>query len=170
MAIKYTKDFNAQIRKDVRHFNQVRKTLSKRGIKLTPAPIKVSELKARYQTRGELNKELALLRKISSRDDNLIKEIETSGGARAINWDFQYLKTNQKQAIEFFEHERELELSKNPVYPHEKMRLYEIESALEVLNLNLDYLNQEQFKGFQSYIKEYFTTMTHMQNGYRGFL
>ena len=36
MSIKYTPEYNKEIRKAVQHFNTVRKTLSKRGIKLTP--------------------------------------------------------------------------------------------------------------------------------------
>lgn len=170
MAIRYTKSYNKEIRQAVKHFNSVRNTLSKRGIKLTPAPLKVSELKARYQTRRELNKEIALLNKVSSSDDRLLKEVETSGGATAIKWDLEYLKQNTKNAIEYFEWEKKLELQKNPVYPHEKERLNEIEENLNILQMDVDYMSQDQFKAYSGAVREYFQIQKHMQTGYRGFL
>jgi hypothetical protein len=170
MAIRYTKAYNKEIRQAVKHFNTVRNTLSKRGIKLTPAPLKVSELKSRYQTRRELNKELTLLNKVSSSDDRLLKEVETSGGATAIKWQFDYLKQNAKNAIEYFEWEKKLELQKNPVYPHEKERLNEIEANLNILQMDVNYMNQNQFKEYSGAVREFFQIQTHMKNGYRGFL
>lgn len=170
MAIRYTKAYNKEIRKAVRHFNSVRKTLSKKGIKLAPAPIKVSELKAKYQTRRELNKELRLLSKVSSRGDSLLKEIETKGGATAIKWNLDYLKQNVKNAIQYFEWEKELELAKNPKYPHEMARIHELDQNLAYLQTEVDYMNQEQFKGYQGAIREYFNIVKHMRSGYRGFL
>ncbi|MBO7715537.1 MAG: hypothetical protein J6S85_18385 [Methanobrevibacter sp.] len=168
--IKYTPEFNARIRKDVRHFNQVRKTLSKKGIEITPPPFNVSELKIRIQDRGELIKELNLLSKISSKSENVLKEVETSGGVKSIKWELDYLKANQKQAIEQFKREKEYELRNHPILPVEKMRLFEIEEMLEVMNLDVDYMNQEQFKNFKAGMKEFFQMAEHMNRGYRGFL
>ena len=168
--IKYTPEFNARIRKDVRHFNQVRKTLSRRGIKLAPTPIKVSDLKARYTNRRELEKELTLLRNVSSRDSNLLKQIETSGGATAVKWNLNYLKLNQKKAIEFFEHEKQLELKKRPMFPGERMRLDAIEQKLQYLNMDINYMNQEQFRSVTSIIREYQEQPGKIRGGYRGFL
>ena len=170
MAIRYTKSYNKEIRDTVRHFNSVRKTLSKKGIKLTPSPIKVSELKARYQTRRDLNKELNLLNKVSSSSDRLLKEVETSGGATVIKWNLDYLKQNTKNAIEYFEWEKKLELQKNPVYPHEKERLNEIEENLNILQTDVDYMNQTQFREYSGAVSEYFQIQKHMKTGYRGFL
>lgn len=170
MAIRYNKAYNQEIRKAVKHFNTVRNTLSKRGIKLTPAPIKVSELKARYQTRRELNRELNLLNKVSSSSDRLLEKVETSGGATAIKWNLDYLKQNTKNAIEYFNWEKELELKNNPVYPHERERLNEIERNIEVLQQDVDFMNQNQFKEYSGSIKEYLQIQEHMKRGYRGFL
>lgn len=170
MAIRYTKSYNQEIRKAVQHFNSVRNTLSKRGIKLTPAPLKVSELKARYQTRRDLNRELTLLNKVSSSSDRLLKEVETSGGATAIKWNLDYLKQNTKNAIEYFKWEKELELKNNPIYPHERERLNEIERNIEVLQQDVDFMSQNQFNEFSGAIKEYFQIFQHMKTGYRGFL
>ncbi len=170
MAIRYTKAYNKEIAKAVKHFNSVRKTLSKRGIKVASSPLKVSDLKARYQTRRELNKELNLLNKLSSSSDSLLKEVETTGGATAIKWNLEYLKQNAKQAIKYFEWEKELELEKNPVYPHERMRLEELQSNIDYLTMDVDYMSQNQFKAYSGAISEYFQIQKHMRSGYRGFL
>lgn len=170
MAIRYTKAYNKEIRDAIKHFNTVRKTLSKRGVKLTPAPLKVSELKARYQTRRDLNRELNLLNKVSSSDDRLLREVETQGGATAIKWNLDYLKQNTKNAIEYFEWEKKLEQQKNPIYPHEFERLNEIEQNIDYLKMDVDYMNQDQFKAYSGAVREYFQIQEHMKRGYRGFL
>ena len=171
MAIRYTKAYNKEIRDAVKHAKTVEKTLSKRGIKLGIAIPKVSELKAKYQTRRELNKELTLLNKLSSsRDSNVLKKIETSGGATAIKWEYDYLKQNVNNAIKYFQWERELELEKNPKYPHELSRIYEIDQNIVYLQSEVDYMNQEQFSAYKGVIKEYTQMVEHMKRGYRGFL
>jgi hypothetical protein len=170
MAIRYTKSYNKEIRKAVKHFNTVRNTLSKRGIKLTPSPLKVSELKARYQTRRELNRELTLLNKVSSSSDKLLKEIENSGGATSIKWELDYLKLNERNAINYFEREAEIERRRLPEYPGERMRLDALEQKIQYLKMDIDYMNQEQFRSYRSAIREYMATPAKMKGGYRGFL
>lgn len=170
MAIRYTKAYNKEIRQAVKHFNSVRNTLSRRGIKLTPAPLKVSELKARYQTRRDLNRELTLLNKVSSSSDRLLKEVETSGGATAIKWNLDFLKQNTKNALEYFEWEKKLEQQKNPIYPHEFERLNEIEQNIDYLKMDINYMNQDQFNAYSGAVREYFQIQEHMKKGYRGFL
>ena len=170
MAIRYNKDLNAKIRKEVKNFNARRKVLSKRGIKLTSAPIKVSELKARYQSRRDLEKELGLLSKVSSRNDSLLKEVENNGGATAIEWELEYLKLNEKKAREYFERERKIVASKVGRFPGERMRLDNIEYKLNILDLNIDYMNQDQFKAYKSTIREYMSIPGKIKGGYRGFL
>lgn len=170
MAIKYTKAYNQEIRKAVRHFNQVRNTLSKRGIKLTPSPIKVSELKARYQTRRELNRELTLLNKVSSSSDKLLKEIENQGGAKSIKWELDYLKLNERNALNYFKREAEIERRRLPEFPGEKMRYDAINQKIHYLQMDIDYMNQEQFRSYRSAIREYMATPAKMKGGYRGFL
>lgn len=170
MAIRYTKAYNKEIRQAVKHFNTVRNTLSKRGIKLTPSPLKVSELKARYQTRRELNRELTLLNKVSSSSDRLLKEIENSGGAKSIKWELDYLKLNERNALNYFKREAEIERKRLPEFPGEKLRLDAIEQKIQYLQMDIDYMNQEQFRSYRSAIREYMATPGKMKGGYRGFL
>ena len=170
MAINYDKSYNAEIRKAVRHYNQVRKTLSKHGIKLASAPIRVSELKARYQTRRDLNRELALLKKVSSSDDRLLRKVENQGGVAAIKWNLDYLKLNEKKAIDYFERQKEIELKKEPMFAGERMRLNAIEQKLQYLRMDVNYMNQNQFKSYSAIINEYLSTPSKIKGGYRGFL
>ena len=170
MAIRYNKAYNKEIRDAVKHAQTVEKTLSRRGIKLGIQVPKVSDLKARYQTRRELNKELTLLKKLSSSSDRLLKDVETSGGATAIKWGLDYLKLNQKKAIEFYENEKRIELESEPMFPGERMRLDEIEENLQILNMDVEYMNQEQFKTLSSSINDYLNMPGKQRAGYRGFL
>lgn len=170
MAIRYNKAYNNEIRKTIKHFNTVRNTLSKRGIKLTPSPLKVSELKARYQTRRDLNKELALLNKVSSSSDKLLREVENQSGATSVKWELDYLKLNAKKAIEYFEHEADIERKRLPEFPSERMRLDAIEQKIHYLKMDVDYMNQEQFRSYRSAIREYMATPAKQKGGYRGFL
>ena len=170
MAIRYNKAYNKQIRDTVKHARDVQKTLERHGVKLGYRVPKVSELKQKYRTRRELNKELSLLKKLSSSDDKLLQQVETTGGATAIKWDFEYLKQNAENAIKYYKWEKKLELSKNPVYPHEKERLNEIEENLDYLQMEVDYMNQDQFNAYKGAINDYFKMQEHMKRGYRGFL
>lgn len=170
MAIRYTKAYNKEIRDAVKHAKTVANTLSRRGVKLGIAIPKVSELKSKYQTRRELNKELTLLKKLSSSSDSVLKQIETSGGATAIKWEYDYLKQNAQNAIKYFEWEKKLELQKDPKYPHEMARIYELDTNISYLQSEVDYMNQDQFKAYKGAIREYFQIQKHMKQGYRGFL
>ena len=170
MAIRYTKAYNKEIRQAVKHFNSVRNTLNKRGIKLTPSPLKVSELKARYQTRRELNRELTLLNKVSSSSDKLLKRVENQSGASSVKWELDYLKLNTKKAIEYFQHEADIERKRLPEFPGERLRLDALEQKIQYLKMDVDYMNQEQFRSYRSAIREYMAVPGKQKGGYRGFL
>ena len=64
----------------------------------------------------------------------------------------------------------ELELKKEPMFPGERMRLDAIEQKLQYLNMDVDYMNQEQFKSYRAAIREYIATPGKIKGGYRGFL
>lgn len=168
MPIRYDKNFNDRIYSVVRNYNKRVQRLQRKDRKNIPQHVKVSELKARYSNRADLNKELNLLESFNKRD--LQKTVETKGGAEAISWHLDYLKANTKNAIKYFERERDIELKKNPIYPSQKMRLNEVEEAINTLQQDLNYLNQSQFNSYSSYIKEYLDSPRRMMNGYRGFL
>lgn len=169
MAIHYDKSYNAEIARTVKNFNQKRNRAIKRGFKSVPAPIKVSDLKARYTSRQEMNKQLAQLRNFGIRKDTL-KYVENQGGARSIEWEFNYLKSNVKAAREFFIKEYELEQTRVNDFPGERMKLDEIAKKISTLDLDLSYMNQSQFNSYRAAIREFISKPKKYAAGYRGFL
>lgn len=170
MAIRYDSTYNAKINRVVKNFNQKRNRAIKRGFKNVPDPIKVSDLKARYTTRKELNKQLQQLANFSKGRNDVLRKVENEGGATAIKWEYDYLKSNVKAAKEYFKKEYRLIASKVGDFPGERMRLDNIAKKLATLDLDLAYMNQSQFNSYRAAIKEYINKPKNYGAGYRGFL
>lgn len=170
MAIRYDANYNAKINRVVKNFNQKRNRAIKRGFKNVPQPIKVSDLKARYTSRRELNKQLTQLTRFSRGGDAVLRKVENEGGATAIKWEFDYLKSNVKAAKKFFADEYRTVAAKVGDFPGERMRLDTITKKLATLDLDLAYMNQQQFNSYRSAIREYINKPKKYAAGYRGFL
>ncbi len=124
MAIRYNPKYNAEIRRVVHNFNQTRNRANQAGYAKSklPNPVKVSELKARYKTRSELNKELTRLKNFSRQ--TLKEQIETKGGASTNVWNINYLKSHTDEAKEHFKERQKLYKKKiKNGFPAEKMKL-----------------------------------------------
>lgn len=170
MAIRYDANYNAKINRVVKNFNQKRNRAIKRGFKNVPQPIKVSDLKARYTSRRELNKQLTQLTKFSRGGDAVLRKVENQGGATAIKWELDYLKANVKAAREFFADEYRTVAAKVGDFPGERMRLDTIAKKLSTLDLDLAYMSQSQFNSYRAAINEYINKPKSYAAGYRGFL
>lgn len=170
MAIRYDKSYNAEIRKVVRNFNLKRNRAIKRGFKNVPAPIKVSDLKARYTTRKLLNEQLQLLSDFSSGRNKVLQKIETTGGATAIEWEFDYLKSNEREARKYLQREYERVSRRVGEFPGERMQLDAIKKKIDTLDMNIMYMDQSQFNTYRSAIREYINKPKKQEAGYRGFL
>ena len=142
----------------------------KRGFKNVPAPIKVSDLKARYTSRRELNKQLTQLTRFSRGGDAVLRQVENEGGATAIKWELDYLKSNVKAAKQFFANEYRMVASKVGDFPGERMRLDAIAKKMATLDLDLAYMNQSQFNSYRAAINEYINKPKNYAAGFRGFL
>ena len=167
MAIRFTSDYNQMIRKEVSNFNRRRKTAIKAGLKSVPDKVYVSELKRRYDKRGDLNRELKLLREFGR---NSLREIEMSGGVKAINWDVQYIKNNLAQAKQHFEREIEILSPRVGTHPGERDRLDTALKNKSILEYDIDNLTQEQFDSLKGSISSFIKVRNIMGSGYRGFL
>lgn len=171
MAIRYTPKYNAEIRRVVHNFNQTRKRANEAGYAKSKIPnsIKVSELKARYKNRRELNKELNRLKNFSRQ--SLKQIVETEGGATTNEWNINYLKSHTNAAKEHFVNRREmLENKIRNGFPGEKMALNNVESKLNILNLDLNTLSEQQLRSYQATVNEYLNFPNRSVRGYRGFL
>lgn len=170
MAIKYDPGYNAEIRRVVKNFNQKRNRAYAKGFRNLPDIIKVSDLKARYEVRSDLNKELKLLKSFSSGGRSVLERIENQGGATTTNWEMKYLKLNTKKAKEYFIKRYQMIASKVGRFPGEKMNLDNLAQKISILDMDLKYMNQQQFRSYKATIEEYLGTPAKRRGGYRGFL
>lgn len=170
MAIRYDDGLNKELRRVVHNFNQKRKRAIKRGYHYLPPIQYVSELKARYDTKSDLLRELKYLERFNLKRDQALKVVETTGGAKAIKWEWDYLKAHEKQAKKFFQKEYNLIASKVGDFPGERMRLNTIAKKLDTLDLDLAYMSQSQFNSYRSAINEVVNKPLKYAAGYRGFL
>lgn len=169
MAIKYDKAYNAEIRRDVHNFNQKRNRAIKRGFRNLPPPMKVSELKSRYDKRTDLNRELKLLKKFNKED--ALETIETSGGVKAIKWELEYLKGNLKAAKKFYDREiyRMSVLDTDlTVMKRELLNNYKTKRSL--LELELINLDPTQYAAYKATINEFQDYKLQQQSSYRGWM
>lgn len=171
MAIRFDKAYNAEINRVVRNFNQKRNRAIKRGYKYLPPIMSVSELKSRYTTRRELNRDLNALKRFNREGDKALRVVETSGGAKAIKWEYEYLKRNINYAKEFYDREiRDAARLNTPMQVAKAEYLNNMKAKRAYLDLELSQLNQSQFKTFRATINEYLNSNVAMANGYRGWM
>lgn len=171
MAIKFDKAYNAEIRRVVRNFNQKRNRAIKRGYKYLPPKMTVSELKSRYTSRSQLNRDLNALKRFNREGDKALKVVETSGGAKAIKWEYDYLKRNLQYAKEFYD--REIEDAARldtPMMVAKSEYINNLKSKRDYLNLELSELSQSQFRTFRNTINEYLYANERNMNGYRNWM
>lgn len=171
MAIRYNPKYNAEIRRIVHNFNQNVKRANEAGYAKTklPNPVKVSELKARFKTRSELNKELNRLNNFSRQV--LKNQIETEGGASTTKWNINYLSSHTAEARKHFKERQKLYEKKiKDGFPGEKMSLDNINAKLDILNKDLSSITENELKSYQSTINEYMKFPNRSNRGYRGFL
>lgn len=171
MAIKFDKAYNAEIRRVVRNFNQKRNRAIKRGYKYLPPKMTVSELKSRYTSRSQLNRDLNALKRFNREGDKALKVVETSGGAKAIKWEYDYLKKNLQYAKEFYD--REIEDAARldtPMMVAKSEYINNLKSKRDYLNLELTELSQSQFRTFRNTINEYLYANERNMTGYRNWM
>ena len=171
MAIKFDPAYNAEIRRVVRNFNQKRNRAIKRGYHYLPPTLTVRELKSRYTSRKQLNRDLNMIKKFNAKGDDALKVVETSGGAKAIKWEYEYLKRNLKYAKDFYD--REIEDATRldtPMMVAKSEYINNLRSKRDYLNLELAELSQSQFRTFRNTINEYLYANERNLSGYRNWM
>lgn len=171
MAIKFDPAYNAEIRRVVKNFNQKRNRAIKRGYRYLPPTLTVSELKSRYTTRRQLNRDLNLIKKFNTKGDDALRVVETSGGAKAIKWEYEYLKKNLQYAKEFYDREiRDAARLDTPMMVAKSEYINNLKSKRDYLNLELSELSQSQFRTFRNTINEYLYANERNLSGYRNWM
>ena len=87
MAIRYDKEFNAEINKVVKNFNAKVKRLEAKEQEIVPEITSVKELKTIFKDRRQLKRKLKQLRKFSEK--GMEKVLITPGGAEMTRWEFE---------------------------------------------------------------------------------
>ena len=168
MAIRYNKELNARLRREVDNFNKKRKRAIQRGFRQLPPAMKVSELKARYTVKSDLDCEINRLRKFNITD--ALERVETQGGIDSTAWELKYLKGNVRNARDYFERELKRVSKRVAKFPGEAERLNNIKAKIDILDIDLSYMDQEQFRSAKRAIFEYVEAPAKRRAGYRGFL
>ena len=169
MAIRFDPAYNAEIRRAVRNFNQKRNRAIKRGFRNLPPQMKVSELKARYEKRSDLNRELKLIKAFSKED--ALETVETSGGVTAIKWEVQYLKGNLKAAKEFYDRKiYKLSALDTDLTVMKKELLNNYKAKRSLLDLEIMNLDPSHFASYRATIDEYQNYRLQQQSSYRGWM
>lgn len=168
MAIRYNKELNARLRREVDNFNKKRKRAIQRGFRQLPPAMKVSELKARYTVKSDLDREINRLRRFNI--TNALERVETQGGIDSTAWELKYLKGNVRNARDYFERELKRVSKRVAKFPGEAERLNNIKAKIDILDIDLSYMGQEQFRSARRAIFEYVEAPAKRKAGYRGFL
>ena len=168
MAIRYSKELNARLRREVDNFNKKRKRAIQRGFRQLPPAMKVSELKARYTVKSDLDREINRLRRFNV--TNALERVETQGGIDSTSWELKYLKGNVRNARDYFERELKRVSKRVAKFPGEAERLNNIKAKIDILDIDLSYMDQEQFRSARRAIFEYVEAPAKRRAGYRGFL
>ena len=171
MPIKYTPEFNQEIRRIVRNFNDKRNRAIRRGYTEVPEKVYVSELKKRYQSRTLLQKELNLLKKFNEERDTSLEVLETLAGGKIIRWEYDYLLANLKEAKQFYDREieeaRQADTGFNVI---QREYLNNMQAKRKFLDLEIMNLNQSEIRTYQRTIDEYLSSSKRDLDAYRGWL
>lgn len=171
MAIRFDKNLNSEMRRVVRNFNQKRNRAIKRGYHYIPQPLTVSELKRRYTSRSDLIRDLNRISQFNRGKDEVLKVVETSGGAKAIKWEYDYLKANLKYAQSFFDREIENASKLDTELNVAKMEyVNNLKTKRQFLELEFAELNQSQFNTMRATINEALNVNNRNLASYRGWM
>lgn len=169
MAIRFTPEYNKEIRRVVRNFNRKRNDAVRKGIKNVPEALSVTELKSRYSNRRQLNRELTSLKRFS--DDNALRVIETSGGAKAIKWEYDYLKKNIRYAKAFFDRQIAEALSIDTTLRVTQAEyVNNLKAKRDYLDLELSELTPAQFRTVRKTINDYMYDYERKSSSYRSWM
>ena len=170
MAIRYTPEYNAEIRRRVHNFNQTRNRAEKAGVPKNrlPNPVKVSELKSSYKTKRELERALNQLDRFSRKSTK--QRINITDDFKTTKWNYDFVKGNRDLAKEYFENEFKRVEKRTARFPGERDYLNTISAKIETLGKNIDNLDDKEFKASYNAINEFLGASSLRKERYREFL
>lgn len=168
MAIKYSPALNLRLRNDVRNYNKRIKRAEAKGLRNLPPLLKVRDIKALYTDRRQLERELNRIESLNRKD--LTNRYSKKGGARGLDWQFEFVKSNQIAAKEYFTKEYGRVNAKVSRFPGERTYLDTISSKIDMLSKNINDASESQFRSMLSATIEFQNSPELRRKSYRGFL
>ena len=155
---KFDADFNNEIRRTVKSFNQRLIRAERRGMRNLPSRVSVSQLKARYTTKTDMKHELGLLRKMNL-DPEAMKR-KKLGDTWIVNWEYDYLKDKLKDVKHFYNVMIEMAKDRYKDNPDDiglRDEYINLQERVKLLDRNLDDLSYSDLRSMRSYINKYET-------------
>lgn len=103
MARKFDADFNQEIYRTVKSFNQKIRRAESRGEKGLPKLRKVSELKAQFTTKTDMKRELKQLQSLLNNKEALKRKATAEGTIS--NWEYDYIVNNLRATNKWIDRE-----------------------------------------------------------------
>lgn len=173
MASKFDPDFNAEIRRVVKNFNQKRNRAYRRGFSYLPNKAYVSNIKANFDTKSEIKKYLKELEKFNKMGDSALDIITTDNGGRISRYNLMFIKDNLKDTKAFFD--RQIAEAEELFYEDQysiarRDYLFNLQAKRKYLDLEIMQLNQSGLKTFDRYTRQALSYNKSNITAYKGFL
>lgn len=173
MAKRFDPDFNSEIRRIVKNFNQKRNRAYRRGFSYLPNKAYVSDIKANFNTKAEIRKYLRELQKFNKMGDSALDIITTNNGGRISRYNLMFIKDNLKDTKAFYD--RQIAEAEELFYEDQysiarRDYLFNLQAKRKYLDLEIMQLDQSGLKTFDRYTKQALSYNKSNITAYKGFL
>lgn len=173
MTTRFDPEFNEEIRRVVKNFNQKRLRAYKRGFSYLPDRAYVSRIKQNFDTKKEIQKYLKDLEKFNTMGDSAFDVVETAMGGRISKYNLMFIKDNLKDTKDFFD--RQIEEAKELFYEDQysmarRDYLFNLQTKRQYLEQDIMNLTQSGIRTFEKYTKQALNNNRNMLSSYKGFL
>lgn len=173
MAKRFDPDFNSEIRRIVKNFNQKRNRAYRRGFSYLPNKAYVSDIKASFNTKSEIKKYLKELEKFNNMGDSALDIISTNNGGKISRYNLMFIKDNLKDTKAFFD--RQIAEAEELFYEDQysiarRDYLFNLQAKRKYLDLEIMQLDQSGLKTFDRYTKQALSYNKSNITAYKGFL
>ena len=135
---KYSPEFNRELQRTVKSFNQKIRRAEARGVKGLPDIRSVRELKAQFSTENDLKHEMDSLKLLLNNKEALKRRTLKEGTVS--NWQYDYLARNLQATKRFIDRELEKAEERLKEYPS---YLFSIRADIETLQHKKDILARD---------------------------
>lgn len=164
---------NERVRKAVKNFNEKQRRVEASGKGYAPERASVREIKRRYTKRSELLKEVALLERFNKMGKSAYQVIENKAGGRTNRWRYEYMKSWQKEALNYWQNRLAYQqklYESDFHYPVRQENVENTKKIVQLLSTNLEDLETSKMKSFQWYIKKMQQEKNLRATDYRNFM